>query len=103
MSMYMYEGTNAVNNAKITTAVFAILFLVAGVILLVYGIGDYEEWAVITGLSLLGATIPLFIARAVLRGFQSVVRASETYLKGIEEKEVQKAKEEDKTIRVPMQ
>lgn len=102
MSMYMYEGTNAVNNAKIATAVFAILFLAAGVILLIYGISDYEEWAVITGLSLLGASIPLFIARAVLRGFQSVVRASETYLKRVEE-ESQKAKAEHKTIEVPLQ
>lgn len=103
MSMYMYEGTNAVNNAKITTAVFAILFLVAGVILLVYGIGEYEEWAITAGLSLAGVSIPLFIARAVLRGFQSVVRASETYLKRVEEEESQKAKAEHKTIEVPLQ
>lgn len=103
MSMYMYEGTNAVNNAKITTAVFAFLLLIGGTFILIYGLGNYEDSAVIAGISLMCASIPLFITRAVLRGFQSVVRASETYLKGIEEKEAQKAKEEDKTIRVPMQ
>ncbi len=101
--MFMYEGTNAVSNARTAISIFATLFIVGGIFLLIYGTDAYEDWAVIMGLSLLGASIPLFITRAVLRGFESVVRASETYLKRIEEEESQKAKAELKTIEVPLQ
>lgn len=101
--MFIYEGTGAVRNARIATIIFAWLFIVAGIVLLIYGVSDFEDWAVITGLSLIGASIPLFIAGGVLRGFQSVVRASEVYLKEFEERESTKAREGNKTIRVPMQ
>lgn len=103
MSMYMYEGTNAVRSARITAAVLAIILVVAGILLFIYGVSDFEDWAVQTGIALALASIPFFIVKGALRGLQSITRASETYLKGIEEKEAQKAKEEHKTIEVPMQ
>lgn len=63
MSMYMYEGTNAVRSARITTAVLAINLVVAGILLFIYGISDLEDWAVKTGIALALACIPFLLSR----------------------------------------
>ena len=91
--MYTYEGTNAVSNARTAISIFAILFLIVGIVLIVFGITDYEDWAITVGLSLAGGSIPLFILNAVLKGFQSITRACETYLKDKEKKEFLKEEE----------
>ena len=73
-----YEGYNAVDSAQTAVAVFAWICLVVGIIFLVMAIS--LDGPVGAAIAVVASSIPLFITKAILKGFKYVVCAAEKYL-----------------------
>lgn len=95
--MNRFEGSSAVSNARTAILALAWLFLVVGIIVLIIGfMADYLiSWELVTlGVSLLFMGVVQFIMNAVLKGFEQIVMANETYMD-----ELSKAKSEAREAR----
>lgn len=89
--MDRYEGSHAVQNARLAIIIFAWIFLIVGVVASIIGLTyDYSiDWSILyAGIILIVAGISNCILNAVLKGFEQIVNASETYME-----EVRKSKE----------
>ena len=73
-----YEGYNAVDSAQVAVGILAWLCLVIGIIFLVMAIA--LDGPVGTAVTVVASSIPLFITKAILKGFKYVVCAAEKYL-----------------------
>lgn len=87
MSKNHDEGTKAVKNVKKAFDALAWLLLTAGIISFFYGMLDLGESIIAIGITLIGSSIAFFIARGLTAGFESMVAASEMYIKMHEKKE----------------
>lgn len=90
--MNRYEGSNAVQNARFAVIITGTLAMAIGVVMAFIGFASgYDvDWnIVVPGILFIGIGIGQFILNAVLKGFEQVVNASETYME-----EVRKSKEE---------
>ena len=98
--MEQYEGSNAISNARTAVIILAVMFLIAGFILMITGfIGETEYymiahheilWSlVIYGTGCVMSAIFCFILNAILKGFEHLVLASEVFMREVEkDKEV---------------
>lgn len=73
-----YEGYNAVDSAQVTIGILAWVCLVIGIIFLVMAIS--LDGPVGAAIAVVASCIPLFITKAILKGFKYVVGAAEKYL-----------------------
>ena len=73
-----FEGYNAVDNAQTAVTVLAWICLIIGIIFLIMAISLQE--LVAAAIAVVASSIPLFVTKAVLKGFKYVVYASEKYI-----------------------
>lgn len=73
-----WKGSSAVASARIWIAVFSWIALIVGAGCALF---SFETTWIITGIALIGSAITGFIIKAILRGFETIVIASEAYLK----------------------
>lgn len=73
-----YEGYNAVDSAQVTIGILAWACLVIGIIFLIMAIS--LDGPVGAAIAVAASCIPLFITKAILKGFKYVVGAAEKYL-----------------------
>ena len=73
-----WKGSNAVDNARIWIGVFSWIDLIVGIALLIFSFGETAPLTI--GAILIASAISGFILRAILRGFETIVKASEAYL-----------------------
>lgn len=82
--MEKYQGTKAVAKAAKITKVFAYISLICGIFGafagLVIDATKVLDDVVLQGASLIGAGISLFIVHGLLRGVESITKASEIYI-----------------------
>lgn len=79
-------------NARLAVIITGVLAMLTGVVMAFIGLFNsyIVNWGLVTpGLMLMGVGIAQFILNAVLKGFEQVVNASETYME-----EVRNSKEE---------
>lgn len=79
-----WKGSAAVDSARTWIAVFSWITIIAGILIAV--IGGFEFEIFLAGCCVIGAGISGLILRNVLRGFETIVKASEAYLKDREDK-----------------
>lgn len=75
-----WKGSNAVNTSRIWLAIFSWIFIIIGIPMLLLG-GDTKVACILIGVGISG-----LILSGVLRGFNTIVKASEAYLKDREDK-----------------
>lgn len=75
----LWKGSNAVSSARIWIAIFSWIAIIAGLIVII--LEGYEFEMFLTGCCIIGAGISGLILKAVLKGFETIVKASEIYLK----------------------
>lgn len=73
-----FIGKNAVNSAIIAVGIFAWIILIGGALFTFIAINN--EGPIGTALIITSLCIPFFILKGVLRGFESIVIASEIYI-----------------------
>lgn len=82
--MENFEGTRAASRAQMAVCIIGVLALLGGVILILAGL---EQWGLMPiGATLLGSGVLLCITSAILKGFKSIVEASETYMEQAKER-----------------
>lgn len=84
-----FVGSNALDSAIIAVSILAWLLLIGGIIFII--LTFQLDGPTGTAICVTALSIPFFITKAVLRGFESIVIASELY---IEQMEKEKAVEE---------
>ena len=75
----LWRGSSAVASARIWIAVFSWIAIIAGFIVVV--LEGYEFDGFLIGCCIIAAGISGLILKAVLRGLETIVYASEAYLK----------------------
>ncbi len=73
-----FVGTNAIDSAIIAVGVIAWLLLIGGIIFTFLTIK--LDGPIGIAISITALCVPCFITKAVLRGFESIVIASELYI-----------------------
>lgn len=73
-----FEGYSAVHSAQVAVNVLAWICLVIGIIFLIMAIS--LDGPTPAAIAVIVSSIPLFVTKAVLKGFKYVVYASEKYI-----------------------
>lgn len=79
---YFGGGSEAVRSARKWIAVFSWIAILSGIGIIAIGGIEFEVFLV--GCGVVGAGISGLILKGILKGFETVVKASETYLKSRE-------------------
>ena len=74
-----WKGSSAVASARIWIAVFSWIAIIAGILVVIFTGIEFEMFLV--GCCIIGAGISGLILKGILRGFETIVYASEAYLK----------------------
>ena len=91
--MDRYEGSAAVENARTAILIIGGLLLTAGFVLVMIGCFAYyrAEWPlVVSGIAAMASSIGFFILNAILKGFEQVVNASETYMEELRKQKAER-------------
>ena len=78
-----WKGSNAVDTARTWIGLFSWIAIIAGILVIVFGEMEFEAFLI--GCTIIGAGISGFIFKGILRGFETIVRASEAYLQDRQE------------------
>lgn len=79
-----WKGSNAVDSARTWIAIFSWITIIAGILIAVINVFEFEIF--LAGCCVIGVGISGLILKNVLRGFETIVKASEAYLKDKEDK-----------------
>lgn len=80
---FFWKGSSAVESARKWIAVFSWIAIIAGILVIVFGGIEFEIFLV--GCCIIGAGISGLILKSILRGFETIVTASEAYLQDRQE------------------
>lgn len=80
--MNRYEGSHAVQNARLAIIILAWLCFIVGIVLFFIGISDYRInlQFVYLGIALIFSGVLSCISNAILKGFEKITKASEIYV-----------------------
>lgn len=78
-----WKGSYAVGSARTWIAVFSWLAIIAGILVAIFTGIEFEMFLV--GCCIIGAGISGLILKGILRGFETIVEASEAYLRDRED------------------
>ena len=78
-----WKGSSAVESARKWIAVFSWITIIAGILVIIFGGIEFEMFLI--GCCIIGAGISGLILKGILRGFETIVTASETYLRDRQE------------------
>ena len=78
-----WKGSYAVGSARTWIAVFSWLAIIAGILVVIFTGIEFEMFLV--GCCIIGSGISGLIIKGILRGFETIVVASETYLRDKQE------------------
>lgn len=95
--MERYEGSSAVSRARTAINVFIWISFFGCLISFLLGIdfGYGADWTIIyIGIALALNGIVCCLANAILKGFEQIVRASETYLEKTDREKIERKAEE---------
>lgn len=79
-----WKGSAAVDSARTWIAIFSWITIITGILIAVINVFEFEIF--LAGCCVIGVGISGLILRNVLRGFGTIVKASEAYLKDREDK-----------------
>lgn len=87
-----YAGAKSIKALITAITVFAVVSFATGLVMSLVAILDKETLSILYGLKAILSGLGLIVVRALLKGFESVVIASEMY---IEQKEMESVNKED--------